>query len=622
MKKVVLSLLVAVILCGGSLSCLDWNGTPQAQTGDIVFATDYDSVYAALMAIMDKNVVTPDSGQVSLSTLFSGFATRAPLVSDSAKGGSAENSNPSYSSTNVQVQGIDEADIVKTDGKYIYVLQNDKVTIYKADGMNTTRVSAFELSTGDEKFGYKPYYTSEMYICGKYLVVLAHEDGYARYLSSTYGYWGSGKQLSSVCIYDVSVPSSPKFIRTLGQDGVLLSSRLLGNTLYLVTSYYTYSLDKERPESYVPATYVDGVETLIAPGCIAIMPNGEATQFTVVSAIDIPSGTIKATQTMLGGGTTVYMSEKNLYIAGNEYKYDSIVKGMGLYDVTEYESYNVVNFTRIDISDGKLSIAAYGCAPGNLLNQFSMDEYKSYFRVVTTSNVNKWTTYSDGIFGFFGTSTGHSFESTNGLYIFDMSLNIVGSVDNLAPDERVYSVRFDADMGYFVTFRQVDPLFAVDLSKPNEPKILSELKIPGFSEYLHVFSDGLLFGLGYDADVNTGWVTTMKLSMFDTNDPRNVFEAHTSLIGANYSSAMHNHKAILINATKNIICFPADGDYLVYGYDATSGFFLRVRIVINGNYYWNPDSRGLFIGEFFYVVANDSITVVDLGSFKVLGVVS
>jgi uncharacterized secreted protein with C-terminal beta-propeller domain len=144
-------------------------------------------------------------------------------------------------------------------------------------------------------------------------------------------------------------------------------------------------------------------------------------------------------------------------------------------------------------------------------------------------------------------------KTFNALYVLDADLQVAGSITDLAQDEVIYSARFDGDIGYFVTFRQVDPLFAVDLSNPKAPVVLSALKIPGFSEYLHLWSDGRLFGLGRDADVETGRAGRMKLSMFDTSDPADVTERKTLLLDSDYSAALYNHKAILISRDKNLI---------------------------------------------------------------------
>ena len=627
------------LLCLSLAGCAAPASTPHKLLGEVSFAADYEAVYAALIK-SPSNVQSTNGNMLFRDAAGSppgeGPAVPAPtIVVPSVALDGAGNESGSYSKTNVQVAGIDEGDIVKTDGTYIYSLQNGKLSIFKADGANTRLVSVTEVvKNNDDNNSIKPTiydaraivpeyayeYATEMYLCESFAIIIAQYTSYTDYGYQGppyYGYWGyQNSQITKVYIYDVSNAAAPRLAHELGQDGNILSSRLSGNTLYLLSTYYVYSFLEDDPETFVPALYTDSNKALVAPSCIAIMPYFESSGYTIVSAIDIPAGSIAANQTLLGGGSLVYMSAQNLYIASNEYKTEESKQYRnGVYNVVDYVNYNVTNLTRLDITGGDVKVAAYGNVPGYLNNQFSMDEYNGYLRVVTTDNASKYSIYTD-VMGLFTNYKWDESRSANGLYILDMSLGRVGEVDNLAPGETVYSVRFNGDIGYFVTFRRVDPLFAVDLSNPSKPVVLSALKIPGFSQYLHVYSDGLLFGLGYDADEETGRTSTMKLSMFDTSNPADVTEAHTLRIDTSYSTALYNHKAILIDAEKNIIAFPAGSEYLVYGYNEQTGFYLRASIKLN-DMWWN-DSRGLYISEFFYVVSDSSIVVIDMGAFTLL----
>ena len=195
----------------------------------------------------------------------------------------------------------------------------------------------------------------------------------------------------------------------------------------------------------------------------------------------------------------------------------------------------------------------------------------------------------------------------------------------MAPDERVYSVRFMGDIAYFVTFRQTDPLFSADLSDPTNPKILGELKIPGFSEYMYPYGDGLLLGFGMDANENTGRTGDLKLSMFNVTDPANVTEQDKTIInGCQYSPALSSHKAMLVNPKKNLIGFAATEDwrnekYMIYEYTG-DGFVCKAVLDINNqyNYYAMTDIRGLFVGESFYVVSDQCLQVFNIDTFELL----
>jgi len=247
-----------------------------------------------------------------------------------------------------------------------------------------------------------------------------------------------------------------------------------------------------------------------------------------------------------------------------------------------------------------------------------MDEYNGHLRVVVTIDEHSRTTFTDESWGF--VNTRYNLDNrANALYILDLDLNITGKIEDLAPDESVKSVRFTGNTGYFVTFRQVDPLFTVDLTDPGNPVIMSELKIPGFSQYLHPWTDGLLLGLGQDADVNTGWTTGLKLSMFNTGNPHDVTEQHKLKLDYGWSAALYNHKAVLVSESRNLIGFPADSGYAVCGYDPDSGFWQRAFIEgVNG---WDDLTRGLFVRDTVYIVMQKGCTVLDLNDFSILATV-
>jgi uncharacterized secreted protein with C-terminal beta-propeller domain len=199
-----------------------------------------------------------------------------------------------------------------------------------------------------------------------------------------------------------------------------------------------------------------------------------------------------------------------------------------------------------------------------------------------------------------------------------MDMKTIGKVENLAPDEQVYSCRYLGDVAYFVTFRNTDPLFSVDLSKPKSPKVMGKLKIPGFSEYLHPYASGLLFGLGSDADEKTGEVRRLKVSMFDNSNPYDVEEKDKLILdNLYYTYASDNPKAVLVDARKSLVAFPADGSYVILSYDKGGGFKRVMDVTLDPVGYgdmwqWYGGLRGIFIGDVFYVIAPDSIHSYDM----------
>ena len=198
---------------------------------------------------------------------------------------------------------------------------------------------------------------------------------------------------------------------------------------------------------------------------------------------------------------------------------------------------------KIAISEGDLNYKAVGEVPGVILNQFSMDEDKGYFRIATTKN-RQWSSFSN------------SSESYNNIYVLDEKMKIVGKVEKLAEGEKIYSVRFMQDRAYLVTFKQIDPLFVIDLKDPTNPKVLGELKIPGFSSYLHPYDETTLIGLGKDSG---NWDAGLKLSLFDVSDVKNPKEIDNYIFeGRGNSIALNDHKAFLFSREKNLLVIPVN----------------------------------------------------------------
>jgi len=291
--------------------------------------------------------------------------------------------------------------------------------------------------------------------------------------------------------------------------------------------------------------------------------------------------------------------------------------------------------------DGRLVFVKSGTAPGTVLNQFSMDEYKSYFRIAT--NV-----YDYG-----------KNKQYNGLYIFDNTMQIAGKIDDIAPGERIYSARFMGSRAFMVTFRQVDPLFAIDLSNPAKPVVMGALKIPGYSNYLHPYDENHLIGFGKDTVVDSygnAYYTGMKISLFDVTDITNPVEMFVETIGTRGtdSELLNNHKALLFSKEKNLLAFPitvyepdekakngtrpsygtfAFAGAYVYNIDLTNGFTLKGKIshmsgqdmLKTSDWGGNPDlyiQRLLTIGGRLYAASNEKLTSYNLQTINSLGELS
>lgn len=523
-----------------------------------------------------------------------------------------------YSQTNVQVEGIDEGDVVKTDGEYIYVLKDREIVIIAADGADSAEVARLEVVKETDDM---TEYVREFYILEGKLAVITMQTRYEcndNKYSNTVDLYDRIKSFSAIDVrtaiktYDVQDMANITFLWETAQDGSFISSRAKGGLVYILSSD-DGALFKEKTNlaSYVPQVYENGTGRNIAIDDICALPEKNSLRYTIVSAVNLADGQIVATEAVLGGYCTVYMSEDNLYLAYSEYDTTEKTQLIDGKQVIDYTDESRTKLVRIGLAE--VEAQAAGEVEGYLLNQFAMDEYEGYLRVVATIDKYSYRTYQN--FKGYTTYEPLGDETSNVLYILDGDLNIVSMIENLAEKERVYSVRFAEDVGYIVTFRQVDPLFSLDLSDPFQPKVMGELKIPGFSEYLHLYGEDRLFGLGLSADASTGRTGALKLSMFDTSDPYNVTEKHTLVLKDNYSAAEYNHKAILVAPEKDLIAFPVKNSYEVYGYSDETGFWQKSRIDLED---WSGNARGLYIDGYFYIVNSNKLFVCDLAEFTLV----
>ena len=597
--------------------------SPSGSSQSSVDPGSYDEVYQALASAFEKqggtggglayDVVTPESV--------------APLASAESSGLSAQSAGESHSDTNVQVEGIDEGDVVKTDGKDIYMASGADVVVIAAEGADTHEIA--RIAVNDDilnKSGLGGMVTPrELYVDGDTLVVLYVYSVYdpleggaqdsagpseevAPYTVPTYSY----RAIVEVACYDISDPHNPRFINTFGQDGNYVSSRLQDGVLSMVSTYGVYDLslaDQGSPMTYVPSYYTGASRQMIDYRDIRILPEQDSTSYSVITSLDVAKAQRIDEYSVLGAGDILYMSHDSLYLASGIY--DNVETASyqdGSFTVTEYQETNSTRISKLSLNDGTIGFVADVLVPGTVLNQFALDEYEDCLRVVTTIDTSCYRTLDDGSGPISDYQSYESEPTTSALFVLDGQLRTKGSIQGLAEDERVYSVRFDGAVGYFVTFRQVDPLFAVDLSDPEDPQVKSELKIPGFSAYLQVYDTGRLFGLGMSADAQ-GRIQGMKMSMFDTTDPYNVTEIQGLALDDDYSEALYNHKAVIVDREKDLIGFPVPKGYVVYGYSEEQGFYLRQSFAAPEDSSYSAVLRGLYAGDYFYICSQGDIGV-------------
>lgn len=491
--------------------------------------------------------------------------TAAPAPAMDSTKASEQSSNAGsadYSTTNLQVDGVDEADIIKNDGKYIYLIKGNSVRIIEAyPSTNMKELVSFQLGEKDENF-----YPSEMYVDGNKLVVVGNKSFYYSYpmvddASTTDAkmiappYYGSGR--TKVFIVDVTDHSKPTVKRSVEFDGNYSTSRKVDGTLYMVMNRYPYypvmynnvKGEYERDTTGFMPMMKDSKntseETVVPCNKVMLLPKPQSFNFLITAAIPVNDETKDVSRSMILGDTqNVYASKGSLYVAATDW-------GNGYYQ--PYGSFGTQIY-RFALGDGTIEYKSKGKVPGNIINQFSMDESNGTFRIATTKN-----------------EYDPDDKMSNGVYVFDQAMKLKGKIEGIAEGEKIYSTRFLGNRLYMVTFKTVDPLFVIDLSDATSPKILGKLKIPGYSTYLHPYDENHLIGFGNDVDESIDAdkvhsedaiyytaVLGMKIAMFDVTDVNHPKEMFKEVIGdrGTTSDVLYNHKALLFDKEKGLMAFP------------------------------------------------------------------
>ncbi|MDQ6420057.1 beta-propeller domain-containing protein [Paenibacillus sp. LHD-117] len=617
------------------------------------------------------------------------------------RGESEADAGDDHSATNVQVEGVDEADWAKTDGDFVYQISGNRVII--TDISNPAQPKLAAVMEYTEKDG---FYPQELYVDDRQLLVIGQQNLYEPAPPVTHnpgaegapvdsggvaerptvdGASGSGddgiassgsagatspgssgagatsaspgsapssgsgggsqpnpgvetapdpgidpdilidpipddkfisiyppmysRSTVKTFVYQLSESGKPELTRELSQEGSYVSSRKIGDALYVVTNKYnniypmydtlTSKKSSAKDEAMAREEIAAAVEPVYGDSAVSdklqtlsldevrYFPNPTDNSMMLVGAVDLsqPNQALQMSA-YLGSGSTVYASEKHLYVAIGKYEMNG----------DEYKQQTVFHKFRLD--QGQVVYIGEGSVPGNLLNQFSMDEHEGYFRVALT-NGDMWASGAQG--------------STNNVYVLDEKLSVAGKLEGLAPGERIYSVRFMGDRAYMVTFRNVDPLFVIDLSHPANPSVLGQLKIPGYSDYLHPYDENHIIGFGKETvevpskgmgpDETMAFYQGMKIAMFDVTDVTQPKELFKEVIGdrGTGSELLYNHKALLFSKAKGLMAFPVElyeiknkdslkpgefpayGEFVyqgayVYGIDLQNGFQLKGRI--------------------------------------------
>lgn len=581
-----------------------------------------------------------------------------------------------YSTTNVQVENVDEPDFLKNDDKYAYIVSGDKLTIIEAHPAESAKIIlkiGLDIPQGQS--------LQNIFLNKDRLVIFYQDHSETDYIPE-YGFAPSKvySALSHAVILDVSDKESPKIVKDYSINGYYNGARMIGDNVYLVTVN-----EVNYPRPIIPLIR-EASDVIVRPDVFYFDNPEQYYNFNTVTAFGIFEDKISAETFLMSGSGTIYVSESNIYITYQKnlpYNYYHAQEKSRFFDailpvlpsdlqqkimaitqdgaISEQEKWSRVSdllqdaynrmsqseksalFEKIQDAISKyddkvqqqtlktvvhkiamdgisLKYVAKAEVPGRLLNQFSMDESGDRFRIATTM---EYYAYKPVLY--------------NNVYVLDQGMNLVGSLEKIAPDESIYSTRFMGDRLYMVTFKRIDPFFVIDMSS-DTPKVLGALKIPGYSNYLHPYDENHVIGIGKDTKENQYGGTEVlgvKVALFDVTDVTNPVELDVETIGkqGTESEVLHDHKALLFDREKNVLSIPIweqnqmmyDSSrpyvepnvwrgFYVYGISTDSGFALKGKIVHSNStgYDYSMASRSFYIGDVLYTVTSNLMKMNDI----------
>lgn len=586
---------------------------------------DYPVTYNS--SVFDKGMIPENSAGTSIDSSI--------LSTDISK---AEETKE-YSTTNIQVENVDEADITKTDGNYIYSLSENAVIITDVRKAEEMKVVA-KIADGDSNT-----IPEDLLLYQDKLVVIYEK------VKSNFSYYSSynNKNTTYVAIYNISNPEEPKEIKNYEIEQSYYTSRCIEGKLYVIASG---RLRKEK-ENIITYYQEDGKQ--IDPGFsnISRIKDLNTDCQTILSMFNLNKTEEKVKiSSYLMNIENAYVSENNIYLLDEKYNYSFEAKPINIFGwkgllailddewIEEEETgYHTEIYKFNLLEDGSIKFDKKASEKGKTINQFSIDEYENNLRVALYD------------------------EDGSRVVIFDQNMKKIGETEKLAEGEKMYSSRFLGNKAYLVTYKTIDPLFVVDLGNPTDPKVLGKLKIPGYSTYLHPYDENHIIGIGMQTEekINrnasgkaistTATITGMKMALFDVSDVNNPIQISDTIIGdkRTTSAILTNHKALLFSKEKQLLAIPVNNyeedfelktssdtyssmidaysnynkeyiseGYFVYRINLTDGFQLKGTITHNTtkskySYYNNYNKsrllRGLYIEDDLYTISEDYIKV-------------
>jgi uncharacterized secreted protein with C-terminal beta-propeller domain len=583
-----------------------------------------------------------------------------------------ESGGTDYSTTNVQVANVDEPDYLKNDSKYVYIVSRNTLSIidvYPAESAKLVLKIALDIES---------QYIQNMFLNDDRLVIFYNGQSDDEIIPQfDFVPRRSYSPVTHALIIDVSDKENPNILKDYSIDGNFRDARMIGDYAYFVTNS---NINYQYPR--LPVILESSVR-IMTPDAFYFDNIEQFSNFNTLTAIDIFGDTVNSETFLMGYTGAFYVSEDNFYLTyqqnmpfgfyenssrdrffdvvvpllpnniqdeikaiqnnslinsstqwikiselmqksynemdknDKEELFEKIKEALNEYDTKIQEETRKTIIHKISIDEGEIEYVAKGSVPGRLLNQFSMDQSGDRFRVATTTEI--YTQYEGTI-------------RSNAVYILDEQLNIVGGLDQIAPDESIFSARFIEDRLYLVTFQQIDPFFVIDLST-DTPKILGELKIPGFSNYLHPYDEEHIIGIGRDTkEIGEGRVQQLgiKIALFNVADVSNPKVVDDIVIGdsSTHSESLYNHKAFFFDKTRGVLSIPISGDveslngissskmfapdynrwsgFYVFDLDSLDGFNLKGVITHSADdsrYYGMGNARTFYIDDVLYTAS-------------------
>lgn len=637
MKKVIMMLLMGFVLLFAGCSL-----------GPVEFVEeDY-----GLLSVRDQSELTQlfKSSQEK-NYFWDIFGFRGGIVNDAVGmpeanlDGDTTYKSSDYTQTNVQVDGVDEGDIVKTDGSRIYSIKHNELHVVQllGDGLmelvllDVIESDNPETYTGEGDYYYSGTYYSDLYVTEKYLIVLGqHYQYFVKFFGEEddqlglryYNY--SYINTTLIKIFDIETLD---VVDEYEISGNVLSSRLIDDQLYIISSYQPYySFYSENEIDLRPWFYHQDEATYIDFNDIKYLPDLQYRAYTIITSVVLEDELTYENDVFLGssGWGQIYVNHQGIYLAANYYFSDFW---------GNYNNKGILISYQFHEASHRVIFGGMGSYSGYVINQFAMDEYNGYMRIATTE--------------------GWGDTAVNRLYVFERhlvegkyQLDVVGYLsEGLGkPRETIRSARFNQDLATIVTFEQVDPFYAIDLSDPTNPTIVSYIEKSGFDTYQQPWKENYIIGIGFETD-STGRTTGMRLSLYDSSNPENFVQVGESLILNNnetswaYSEALYNHKSIMVDESRNYIGFAlwrsnwsngyysSMNDYLVFEIDEADENPIQIKHTVNHidyyqtnddlyPYYWYYSftiERGIRIDDYLYVISGEVITSHNLiGDFSLI----